>query len=135
MGKNTRQGRIDWLTNGVEDFMRRKLLGSELSGRKCALADAQFVIARAHGFESWPKFAKHLLALARKGSPIAKFETATDAIIHGKTATLKRLLKENPETLKRIEHEVKVKLGLPVRESEVKPEPVSVAKAAASEKK
>jgi len=85
--------------NDLEDFARKKLSGEESGKAKCALADAQFVIARAHGFESWPKFAKHLLALARKGSPIAKFEAATDAIIHGKTATLKRLLKENPELI------------------------------------
>jgi recombination protein RecA len=43
----------------------------------------------------------------------------------------KQLLKDNPEMLKKIEKEVKVKLGLPVRED---PEPVS-AKAAAGDKK
>ncbi|HEY2392722.1 MAG TPA: ankyrin repeat domain-containing protein [Candidatus Angelobacter sp.] len=32
---------------------------------KFALADAQLVIAREYGFESWPKFAKHLQAVAR----------------------------------------------------------------------
>ncbi|HEX3282397.1 MAG TPA: recombinase RecA [Pyrinomonadaceae bacterium] len=42
-------------------------------------------------------------------------------------------LKENPDLLKRIEREVKVKLGLPVREE--KPEPAPVAKAAAGDKK
>lgn len=36
----------------------------ELARTKFALADAQFVIAREHGFESWPKFAKHVEALA-----------------------------------------------------------------------
>src|SRR5690242_16793360 len=32
------------------------------------LADAQFVIAREHGFDSWPKFAKHIetLTIARE---------------------------------------------------------------------
>jgi recombination protein RecA len=47
----------------------------------------------------------------------------------------KQLLKENPEMLKRIENEVKVKLGLPVRQAEEKPEAPGVAKAAAAEKK
>ena len=42
-------------------------------------------------------------------------------------------LKENPDLLKRIEREVKVKLGLPVREE--KPEPAPVAKAATGDKK
>ena len=44
----------------VEYFARRKLFDSQPDGRKCALAEAQFVIARSHGFESWPKFVKHL---------------------------------------------------------------------------
>src|SRR5215831_11541001 len=32
----------------------------------CALADAQFFIARVHGFASWPEFAKHVEALAHQ---------------------------------------------------------------------
>jgi len=42
-------------------------------------------------------------------------------------------LKENPELLKRIEREVKVKLGMPVREE--KPEAAPAAKAATADKK
>src|SRR3989440_3714420 len=44
----------------------------------------------------------------------------------------KQTLKEKPEVLKRIEREVKVKLGMPVREE--KPEAVPSAKAAAADK-
>jgi ankyrin repeat protein len=32
----------------------------QVSNSKFALADAQFILAREHGFESWPKFAKHI---------------------------------------------------------------------------
>src|SRR5438876_540842 len=45
------------------------------------LAEAQFFLARAHGFESWPKFAKHVEALNLAGSPDAIFEAAADAIV------------------------------------------------------
>lgn len=45
----------------------------------------------------------------------------------------KQALKENPELLKRIEREVKVKLGMPVREE--KPEAAPSAKAATADKK
>jgi recombination protein RecA len=45
----------------------------------------------------------------------------------------KQALKENPDLLKKIEREVKVKLGLPV--PELKPEPAQAAKAAAGDKK
>jgi hypothetical protein len=39
-----------------------KLPGTERQSA-FTLADAQLVIAREHGFESWPKFAKHLEAM------------------------------------------------------------------------
>src|SRR6202046_1749306 len=80
----------------VEEFGKRKLLGGEPGDRKCALADAQFVIARSQGFESWPKFAKQLEALARKNTSASRFEAAADAIVSGDVATLKRLLREEP---------------------------------------
>ena len=41
---------------------------------RCTLADAQFFVARCHGFASWPKFAKHLEELARAESPVSNFE-------------------------------------------------------------
>lgn len=61
-----------------------------------ALADAQFVIARAHGFKSWPRFAEHLKALTSPSSPVSRFEAAADAIVNGDVATLRRLLREDP---------------------------------------
>src|SRR5437763_905020 len=50
---------------------------------RCALADAQFFVARGHGFASCKKFAKHLEALAHANSPVSKFEDAADAIVSG----------------------------------------------------
>jgi len=84
----------------VEDFARRKLSGREPDDRKCALTDAQFVIARSHGFESWPKFAKHLQAVARSTSSVSKFEAAADAIVAGDVATLQQLLREEPNLVR-----------------------------------
>jgi ankyrin repeat protein len=60
------------------------------------LATAQFVLARAHGFESWPKLAKHIAATTRANSPVNHFEQAADAIVTGATATLEELLCEHP---------------------------------------
>jgi hypothetical protein len=91
---------INRWTNDVARFAHRKLLEGDPGGRQCALSDAQFVIARSHGFESWPKFSKHLEALARKTSPVSKFETAADAIVSGDVATLKRLLREHPKLVR-----------------------------------
>jgi hypothetical protein len=66
-----------------------------------ALADAQLVIAREHGFESWPKFVKHIEALTREKSPVSQFELAADAIVTGDAAALERLLRENPDWFER----------------------------------
>jgi ankyrin repeat protein len=54
----------------------------EIARTKFVLADAQLVIAREHGFESWPKFAKHVEALAEASfaasvsNPVAAFIVA-----------------------------------------------------------
>lgn len=84
--------RIRRWTEQVEAFAQRTL-------SKCRLADAQFVIARSHGFESWPRFTKHLAALGQKSSVIARFETAADAICNGDIKTLKRLLAAEPKLI------------------------------------
>src|SRR5580704_6142267 len=39
------------------------LADDQIASTRFALADAQFVIALEHGFESWPKFARHVEAL------------------------------------------------------------------------
>src|SRR6267154_6612014 len=66
----------------------------ELQGRKLALADAQLVIAREHGFESWPRFAKHIQGLTRQNSPVSRFESAVEAVVTGEAAKLEQLLGE-----------------------------------------
>ncbi len=60
------------------------------------VTQAQFVIARAHGFESWPRLKHHLEELARSSSGISTFEQAADAIVNGDLPTLERLLRADP---------------------------------------
>src|SRR5690348_14603856 len=80
-------------TDQVARFVQREM--SAHDGR-CRLADAQFMIARSHGFDSWAKFSKHLNGLKQNDSAIARFERAADAIIKGDSKTLKRLLRDDP---------------------------------------
>jgi hypothetical protein len=89
---------IERWVDQIEGFAHTKLSNSESA--RCALADAQFVIARSHGFESWPKFAKHIEAVSRKSSTVSKFEAAADAIVEGDIAALDRLLREEPELIR-----------------------------------
>src|SRR5688572_9649491 len=83
----------------IEHFARVQLARGDHRHAKCALTDAQFVIARAHGFLSWPKLVKHLDAVARTSSAVSAFEAAADAIVRGDAATLERLLRDNPELI------------------------------------
>jgi len=83
-------------TDQIVGFVQRKL--NEHDGR-CRLTDAQFIIARSHGFDSWTKFSKHLHGLTQKNSAIARFEAAADAIVKGDSKTLKRLLHDDPQLI------------------------------------
>ena len=80
-------------TEQVEAFAQRQLLN------EFRLSNAQLVIARSHGFESWNKFTRHLDDLSKKSSLSAKFEAAADAICKGDVNTLKRLLREEPKLI------------------------------------
>lgn len=84
---------VDSWIDEVAAFARRQMRGD---GRQCALSDAQFVIARSHGFQSWPKFVQHLDALENANSVDARFETAADAVAAGDAAALRRLLDAEP---------------------------------------
>jgi hypothetical protein len=74
----------------------KELLKGSASNSYPKLADAQFFIAREHGFESWPKFSKHVQALQLQNSADARFEAAADAIVSGDTETLEQLLRDDP---------------------------------------
>lgn len=91
-----------WRSGDVETIERirqrhprlRKLSESELRNTRFTLADAQFIIARVCGFESWPKLKKSIEA------PASTFESAVEAVVAGDVATLARLLRENPELIR-----------------------------------
>jgi len=72
-------------------------LGFDIS--KFALADAQLVIAREHGFESWPKFTKRIEVInseaAALENPVAAFIEA--AIWHGTLEASEAILAADPK--------------------------------------
>lgn len=70
------------------------------SPEKCSLADAQFFLAREHGFPSWPKFAEHVRSVGNAQSPVAYFEAAADAIVAGDVETLEILLASDPSLVR-----------------------------------
>ncbi|HTD88715.1 MAG TPA: ankyrin repeat domain-containing protein, partial [Candidatus Binatia bacterium] len=79
---------------------RNRVTEPEIRRAKFELADAQFIVARAHQFNDWPRFLKHIRELNRKGSLVSQFEAAVDAIVAGNVTTLKRLLGANPDLIR-----------------------------------
>jgi ankyrin repeat protein len=71
------------------DFIAQRLREQQT----CALANAQFLIARAHGFANWAAFARHVerLSVGRDD-----FEDAADAVVDGDLAALESLLRAHP---------------------------------------
>ena len=68
--------------------------------RVTLLADAQVVLARENGFESWPKFRRFVEEVIKANTPVSDFERAADAIVNGDSALLRRLLGANPGLIK-----------------------------------
>src|SRR5260370_1605642 len=63
--------RTDGWIRDVANFAQAKLSDAT------RLSDAQFVIARSHGFPSWPKFARHIHNSTETSSLAPPFETAS----------------------------------------------------------
>ncbi|HEU4829351.1 MAG TPA: ankyrin repeat domain-containing protein [Gemmatimonadales bacterium] len=78
----------------ITDFARGRL------GADCALSQAQFVLARAHGFASWPRLVHHIEALTAADPLRSAFERAADAIVNGDLPALERLLGAHPHLVR-----------------------------------
>jgi hypothetical protein len=82
----------------VEQVEKRVAEANIKAGGKLSLADAQWIIAQAHGFENWANFAAHIEGPQdEKGR---QFEAAADAVVHGDVETLRRMLREDPELIR-----------------------------------
>jgi hypothetical protein len=75
-------------------------LRKKMGAAPLLLADAQFFLAREHGFLSWPKFAEQVRALENAQSSVTSFEAAADAIVAGEERALAMRLREDPTLVK-----------------------------------
>lgn len=67
-------------------------------GESVTLADAQHVVARESGFDSWPKLIEYVRVLeAEPDGPVALFEDSVRAIIRGDANQLRALLRSHPD--------------------------------------
>ena len=72
---------------------------SDVRAAALDLADAQAVLAREYGFEGWLALAEFSEAIGRDGS-VGRFEAAVEAVISGDVATLRSMLRDNPELVR-----------------------------------
>jgi hypothetical protein len=86
--------RAEWVEGRWRELRKKKGAAAPL------LAEAQFFLAREHGFLSWPKFAEQVRALENAQSPVANFEAAADAIVAGDEPSLAALLRNDPALAK-----------------------------------
>jgi hypothetical protein len=92
--RSPRMLRAEWIESRWQELRKKKGAAPPL------LADAQFFLAREHGFLSWPKFAEQVRALENAESSVTSFEAAADAIVAGEEPVLATLLRENPTLVK-----------------------------------
>lgn len=90
--------RTDRWAAQVEELARRTLAGAR--AKPCVLADAQFVLARMHGFDNWPEFASHIKDLRHSESTTSNFEAAADAIVDGDANALLAYLQIDPDLVR-----------------------------------
>ena len=86
--------RAEWVEQRWQEVRKKKGSAAPL------LADAQFFLAREHGFLSWPKFAEQVRALENALPPAVDFEAAADAIVAGDELELAALLRKDPSLVK-----------------------------------
>jgi ankyrin repeat protein len=87
------QHSFDRAVGAIEERVRK-------STRPFALADAQFLIARAHGFEGWAAFAAAVEPALDSDPVRGEFEAAADAVVSGDLATLETLVRRDPDLVK-----------------------------------
>ncbi len=90
------QGSYQRAIGEVEKGAREMSAKAGEGGRGFALSDAQFLIARAHSFESWNAFAAHVDLASRETAEGAEFEVAADAVVDGNLPKLESLLRRKP---------------------------------------
>jgi hypothetical protein len=80
--------------------VRRSHARSDVDAGSIVLADAQLVIAREHGIDSWTKFAERIDAMLGDRAPKAVWHRVEQAVLTGDAAALEALIRECGTTLR-----------------------------------
>jgi hypothetical protein len=94
------QGSFDRALDEIERRVEERSGKTAGERRSFMLADAQFLIARAHGFETWPRFANQVERLSRDDADADPFESGADAVVSGDLPALEALLRASPDLVR-----------------------------------
>ena len=78
-------------------WLPKQIDKSELLKEVMTVDDARLSLAYWYDFRDWAALQEWVEAVTREGSPVARFETAVEAVINGDTPALERLLREHKE--------------------------------------
>jgi len=81
-------------------WLRRRMSIEEVRATPISREDAALALARWYDFADWPRLAEYVEAVRQPG-PVARFEAAVEAVIDGDIPTLRKLLREDPDLIRR----------------------------------
>jgi ankyrin repeat protein len=81
-------------------WLPRRIKESDVRQASLDLEDARLAVARGYDFQDWPRLVELVEAVARGDGPVAWFERAVEAVIHGDLSALGWQLREHPELVR-----------------------------------
>src|ERR1041384_3959276 len=87
---------LEELRGGVQRRLSR-FSKSDFPRDALSFASAQLLVSQSYGFATWQALIEYIEAINGPDSPIAKFESAVEAVITGDLTAPQTLLRENPK--------------------------------------
>jgi ankyrin repeat protein len=81
-------------------WLERHMTAEQVRAVRIDGVDAQLALARWYNFLDWNRLVDYVEAVRQPGSRMHRFEQAVEAVIDGDDATLKRLLREDPDLIR-----------------------------------
>lgn len=80
-------------------WLPRDVSAEEIAEGPFDISDARLTIARIYDYLDWRALAEHVMAMADPSTPIARFESAVEAVVDGRLGDLEVMLAAHPELL------------------------------------
>jgi ankyrin repeat protein len=81
-------------------WLPKDLSNEEIRKVPIELEDTQLAIAHWYSFQNWQRLAEWVEAVAQDDSPVARFEVAVEAVIHGDSNLLRNSLRQHPDLVR-----------------------------------